>query len=258
MKDLWVVVTRPADQAESLCSALEERGGHVIRWPAIAIEPIELSRETIHYIKQLKSYDHVIFISVNAASYGISALRRYDQELKGLNVYAVGKSTARALMQAGIDKIKVPKIASSKGLLAMPEFDVDVLKGKKCLIFRGIGGNEKLAEGLSAREAEVDYAEVYRRQVADSDPEVLVTHWENAQLDLIIVTSIAGLDNLFVILGEKNRQHLLSTPLLTVSERVADYAKQKGFHRQILIAESAGDRDIIATMQSWHRMREKE
>ena len=258
LEDLWVVVTRPADQASGLVSAIEEKGGHAIKWPALRIEPISESDKTRHYVSALKTYDHVIFISVNAVIHGLAAIKRHDLSLAGMNVFAVGKTTAKALEDAGIDNVHVPDIASSEGLLAMSDFDDNAVIGKRFLIFRGIGGNEKLARGLSQRGAKaVDYAEVYQRQPAGSDPCILERHWQQKQLDIIIVTSIAGLDNLFAILGATNKTQLCSTPLLTVSDRVAKYAEKKGFSHPVLIAKSARDEDIIATMQSWHQDREK-
>ncbi len=258
LEDLWVVVTRPADQAGGLIDAIEEKGGHTIKWPALEIEPIKESDQTRQHISALKIYDHVIFISVNAVNHGLRAIADHELDLKNTNVFAVGKTSAKALEDAGIENVQVPEIASSEGLLAMPVFSKDAVIGKRCLIFRGIGGNEKLAEGLNQRGAEaVNYAEVYQRQSADSDPAILESHWQRDQLDIILVTSIAGLDNLFAILGITNRKRLCSTPLLTVSDRIAEYAHKKGFTHPVLIAKSARDEEIVTTMQSWHQDREK-
>lgn len=260
LQDLWVVVTRPAEQASGIISTIESLGGHAIPWPALKIESIKTSDQTRQHIADLNTYDHLVFISVNAVNYGLAAITDSDLALclNNINIFAVGKTTAQALKQSGIENVHVPKKASSEGLLAMPEFKYDALTGKRCLIFRGRGGNEKLAEGLNKNGAStIDYAEVYQRLSADSDPSLLEGHWQQKKLDIIIVTSIAGLDNLFAILGTNNQSQLCSTPLLTVSNRVAEYAKHKGFNHQVLIANSAIDKDIIATMQSWHQSRKK-
>ncbi len=258
LQDLWVVVTRPANQAIGLVAAIQEKGGHAIKWPALRIEPIKESDQTRQHISALRIYDHIIFISVNAVNHGLRAIADHELDLKDMSVFAVGKTTAKALEDAGIENVHIPEIASSEGLLAMPAFSNDAVLGKRYLIFRGIGGNEKLAEGLNQRGAEaVDYAEVYQRQSANSDPVILESHWQRKQLDLILVTSVAGLDNLFAILGTANKKQLCSTPLLTVSDRVAEYAHKIGFTQEVLIANSARDEDIVTTMQSWHQDREK-
>jgi len=258
LQDLWVVVTRPANQAGGLIKTIEEMGGHAIPWPALMIKPIDISDQSRQYLSALKTYGHIIFISVNAVNFGLAVMVDRGIDLDGMDVFAVGKTTAKALENAGIQNVHVPEIASSDGLLAMSEFSTENLKGKKCLIMRGKGGNEKLAKGLRQNGAStVDYAEVYQSCPADSDPIILEQHWQNNQLDLVIITSIAGLESMFAILGKKNQSQLCSTPLLTVSDRVADFAKQKGFTHTILIAKSAIDKDIIATMRSWHQVREK-
>lgn len=254
LKNLNIVVTRPAHQAGSLCEAIEGAGGHAIRWPVLAIEAIELSDQTKGYLSDLRAYDRVIFISANAAKYGLTNVAEADRNLPGFRVYAVGKATAAALKHAGVNQVQVPRIASSEGLLAMPEFSDTAITGQRCLIFRGVGGNEELAESLRLRGAKcVDYAEVYRRVRADSDPAILETLWQQQALDMIMVTSCDGLDNLFAILGRKNATRLCATPLLTVSKRVADYATRLGFNNQLLIADSASNEDIITTMQVWHQ-----
>ncbi len=258
LQDLWVVITRPADQSAGLIKTIEEMGGHAIPWPALMIKPIDISNQTRQSLSALKTYDHIIFISVNAVNFGLAAMVDQGIDLDGMDVFAVGKTTAKSLENAGIQNVHVPEIASSEGLLAMLVFSAESIKGKRCLIVRGKGGNEKLAKELLMRGASaVNYAEVYQRSSADSDPVILEQHWQNNQLDLIIITSIAGLDNLFAILGKKNQSRLCSTPLLTVSDRVAEHAKRKGFTHPILVAKSAIDKDIIATMRSWHQVRGK-
>lgn len=254
LNNLNIVVTRPVHQAGSLCAAIEREGGHAIRWPVLAIEAIELSNQTSGFLAELSAYHRVIFISANAVKYGLANLAEAEKNLQGMSVYAVGKATATALKHAGINQVQVPLIASSEGLLTMPGFSEDTITGQRCLIFRGEGGNEKLAEVLLSRGAQcVDYAEVYRRLRADSDPVILEALWQKQALDMIIVTSCDGLDNLFAILGKKNAIRLRATPLLTVSKRVAEYAKKFGFNKQLLIANSASEEDIIATMQIWHQ-----
>ncbi len=254
LKNLWVVVTRPADQADGLITAIEKKGGHAIKWPALQIKSIVTSEQTRQHISSLKNYDHVIFISVNAVHHGLRAIADHQLDLNNMNVFAVGETTAKALKDSGIENVQIPEVASSEGLLAMPAFDETIVSEKRYLIFRGIGGNEKLAQGLNQRGAEtVDYAEVYQRQPANSNPAILESHWQRKQLDIILVTSIAGLDNLFAILGATSKVWLCSTPLLTVSDRVAEYAHKKGFTHSVLIAKSARDEDIIATMQAWHQ-----
>ena len=258
LQDLWVVVTRPVDQTTGLISEIENKGGHAIPWPALRIESIKISDQTQQHLSELKTYNYVIFISVNAVHHGLACIKNHKSDLEETIVFAVGKTTAKTLEQSGIKNVHVPETASSEGLLAMPVFNNNSLNNKRFLIFRGEGGNEKLAAGLSQRGAgTVNYAEVYRRCAADSDPAILQAHWQQKQLDIIIVTSVAGLENLFAILGAENKALLCSTPILTVSKRVAEYAHKKGFTHRILTANSATDKDIIATIQSWHQSREK-
>ena len=104
-------------------------------------------------------YDLVIFVSANAVRFGADML---DQR-RDLKVAAVGQATAAALNAAGYRVSLMPSEgADSEALLAMPQ--LAHMAGQRVLIVRGTGGRELLSEVLTARGAQVQYAEVYTRE----------------------------------------------------------------------------------------------
>ncbi len=60
-----VVVTRPEEQAEGLCSRLRALGAQPVEFPVIAIAPPEPGGPLDQAIARLDSYDWLIFTSVN-------------------------------------------------------------------------------------------------------------------------------------------------------------------------------------------------
>jgi uroporphyrinogen-III synthase len=75
----------------------------------------------------------------------------------------------------------------SEGLLATEE--MNDIKNKKIVIFRGEGGRETLAETLRARGAEVTYAECYTRTFPQTNLDLLKTFSEKIHISAILITS---------------------------------------------------------------------
>lgn len=257
LDNLHVVVTRPAHQAQPICDIIEQEGGQVIRWPLLAITPITISTETRAALKSINRYDKLIFISVNAVEFALKTLEELTlnkNEIQG-QLFAVGQATANALYKAGFAQVLTPEHASTEGLLTMPDFAEHAIRQQRCLIIRGQGGRECMADGIRQRGATtVDYAEVYKRVPSPSDPAILTERWQAKKLDIIIVSSGAGLESLMKQFTGSCTAQLLQTPLAVISQRVADRAMDLGF-KSILITKSANDNDVIAALRQWHLKR---
>jgi hypothetical protein len=118
--------------------------------------------------------------------------------------------------------------------------------GQRILIFRGNGGRELLRDTLRQRGAEVDYAEVYRRQRPQTDPAPLLARWPR-EVQVVVVTSVETLENLAAILGERGESLLRQTPIVVVSERIRQRAEAMGCAR-ILLAQRAEEAAILTAI----------
>jgi uroporphyrinogen-III synthase len=236
-----ILVTRPEPQAQGLCRALEAAGFAAFKLPAIAIEP---NPEPAHI--EAQGYDLIVFVSRNAVIHGLPRLRQQGSEL---GYAAVGKGTAAELAAQGIEQVLIPDERwDSEGLLARPE--LEQMQGKRVLILRGDGGRGLLASSLRQRGAQVDFIEVYRRCLPDTDPSAMLEHWP--KIDVVLATSNAILDHLLELLGPDARQLLGSKTLLLVSQRGLDHARSLGFER-LLKASGASDAELIAALQQWRQ-----
>jgi uroporphyrinogen-III synthase len=117
------------------------------------------------------------------------------------------------------------------------------------LIVRGVGGRPLLGDTLRARGAEVGYAEVYRRLRPAADPTPLLARWR-VEVDLVTATSAELLDNLVAMLGESGWPLLRETPLLVISERMAQRANALGF-TQVVGAPGADDESVLDALCDW-------
>jgi len=241
-----VLVTRPKEQAESLCQFIEEAGGEAIRLPVISIRPMADSDALQRQLALLTNYDIGVFVSQNAVRFTLQFLGKESHALDQLRILAIGQSTARALQRAGIKAVSLPgKISSSEALLDLPMLQTAAVRGKKVIIIRGVGGRGRLAEQLLERGATVDYLEVYQRLPATHDPGELDKIWSCKRPDCIVVTSDEGLQNLFDMLSSKQQALLLNTPLVVLSDRIAELAINLGYRQTPVVASETTDAGLI-------------
>ncbi len=247
-----VLVTRPAHQAEPLCTLVADAGGTPIRFPAIDIAPPTDPRAADAVIDALERFDLAIFISANAVERGVAAVRTRRSWPPGLVTASIGAATARALVERGLAPALRPEQRfDSEALLEHPA--LGDMRGKRVVIFRGEGGRELLAETLRARGAEVAYAEVYRRALPVADPAPLLARWRAGEVDVAVITSVEGAQNLCTLLGDAGCRLLQATPLVVASGRVLQQARDLGVGRVARVARSSSDQGLLEAVIAWRR-----
>ena len=239
-----VLVTRPAQQAESLCQLLTENGAIPIRFPTLVIQPAADPALAKTQLAQAEQADWLIFISANAVEQALALLPLPARP----KLAAIGKATARALLNAGRKPDLVPASGNdSEALLALPE--LQRISSQRIVIVRGVGGRETLAETLRARGAMVEYAEVYRRTRPSADAAELIERWCQGQIHVATATSNETLQNLYDMLGPEGRTELLATPLIVVSPRAAQLARDLGFNKPAIVTAEASDQAILEALR---------
>jgi uroporphyrinogen-III synthase len=244
LADAGVLVTRPARQAASLAARIAAQGGRPIIFPAIVILPPVDSAALERAHQALPDYQFAIFVSANAVEYGAPDARRWPATLIAL---APGPGTAETLAGVGIANVHVPaERFDSEGLLALPEL-ADV-RGKRIVIFRGDGGRDLLGETLSARGAQVDYVECYRRAKPRTDAGGLEQAFTEGRIDAVTITSSAGLDNLWEIVGPATRATWCTRPTFVPHPRIAEHGRAKGLQT---VETSGGDAGMLRGLLEW-------
>jgi len=148
-------------QAQAWTQALQAHAADVIELPLIELAVCALSQDDKAKLLNLDRYDVCIFVSANAAKFGLEAVADYwPQWPYGLAAIAVGEATAAPLQEAALN-VLLPATADSEGLLAMPELQAEQIAGKRVLLFRGSQGRELLLQTLSRRGASVDVLALY-------------------------------------------------------------------------------------------------
>lgn len=232
-----VLVTRPRDQGQGLCRAIEGLGGIVYHCPMVEITSCNLPAPG-----WWQGYDWLIFVSTNAVRFALAAgLRGGDR----LNVAAIGKATAAALEQAGLKvACRAPPPYTSESLLAQPP--LAQVMGQRILIVRGVGGRAELADTLAVRGAQVDHAELYRREPPRPDTIAHLRRLLAQGLDAVLVSSSEVLINLQGGAGDGIGK-LRTLPVIVGSQRLAEEARRVGF-LDVIEAASPLDEAVVEAL----------
>jgi uroporphyrinogen-III synthase len=234
---LQLLLTRSSPQNELIREKLARPDIPIFDLPLLEAQALPedpLMRSTI---LKLDQFDSVIFISKNAVQYGLPQLERYwPQWPVHMGWYSVGQGTARALQDFDIDAI-YPSLASSEGLLALPQFSE--VAGQSVLIVRGEGGRETLRQGLSQRGANVTYLEVYRRQPL-SYPAAAFPDGDDV---IALLYSGEAIEHLLSQLSSDVSRYTLIVP----SKRLQELAISSGFDK-VELANNQEDQAMIEVL----------
>jgi len=237
-----IVVTRPREHAPALAERIRAAGGDPILFPTIEILPPGNPGAVRDLIERLDGFQLAIFVSPTAAMRGhatVAASRKWPESLR---VAAVGIGTATALEERGIHAVIAPADeADSEALAALPE--LQDLRGRSIVIFRGQGGREWLRTRLEERGARVEYAECYRRARPDADAGALLARWQSGGVEAVSITSAEGLANFFDMLGPTGSGYLRATPVFVPHQRIA-LAARKLDVREIVVTGRGDDRTV--------------
>jgi uroporphyrinogen-III synthase len=250
LRGLGILVTRPAHQAGALIHMIEAAGGRAWHFPMVEIAPLDDPAGLNALIDRLDEFDFAIFISPNAVRHGLALVAARRTWPAQVRIAGVGPGTGQALADAGHADVLLPRTRfSSEGLLEREEFAQ--VAGKNIVIFRGDGGRELLAAVLRERGARVEYAECYRRARPTVDGATLRRLWTDAQVQVAIAASPDALRNLVAAVGPAGRAALLATPLIVVSPRLVEIARELGFAGPIQLARDAGDAPLLEAVGAW-------
>jgi uroporphyrinogen-III synthase len=245
IKPYNVLITRPQHQSNHLCELVEQQGWNAIRFPTLEITALSNDKIT-QQLKIIDQYHWVIFVSANAVDFARRAKHGNIECFANSSIIAVGKATEKALLNANLQVALMPKDRfNSEGILATPE--MLHVQGKSCLIVRGEGGRETLANELQKRGATVHYLEVYTRQQPVLDSSTVADKLQQGMLDAITITSGDALTNLLAMIDQGLHKQLLNIPLIVVSDRIKALADVLGFIH-IAVTKKTGDAAIIETI----------
>ena len=241
-----VLITRPQGQEGDILQALEDAGWCAWHQPLLNITPIQEPAKNYqplkHTMMNIDLYDVIITVSANASSLAYHWIDQYWPQLPvGINWFAVGPSSAKALLPLGMN-MQLPEHNHTEGLLELDS--LQNMADKKVLILRGVGGRELLAQELTRRGATVDYAELYERKAVDISQVQLDALLCEQQIHFAVVTSGEMAKQLANGLSQNNKSQLT---LLVPSQRIKNMVLEDGF-KHVHVCREFSSHNIITEL----------
>lgn len=232
-----ILVTRARRQASALSDLLIAHGAEPVELPAIDIKPLADTAELDKAITNLHNYHWIVFTSVNGVTMFFQQLCSKHQDARafcGLKVGAIGPATARALEAKGIMPDYIPRVYTSRGIIA--GLKKHGISGQRFLIPRADIADDELVQGIRKLDAEVAAVASYQTVSANSANSQVKQMLSSGEIDVITFTSSSTVSSLVAMLGNK-KQLLHHARIACIGPKTADTATSAGLNVDIIARE---------------------
>ncbi len=230
-----VLVTRPRIQSNTFVELLQEQGADVMVFPTIEIVPPKDWSELDSAIREISTYDWLIFTSVNGVHYFFERLRKKKRDLrnlKGIKIAAIGEKTALAVNKQGLVVDLKPDEFSAEGLI--DKFEKINLKGIRILLPRAKVARNTLPKELKKMGAVVNVVIAYETKKPNSrDIKRVENIMKNGLIDVIAFTSSSTVNNFFSIFG-RSRTKFTGSIFACIGPITADTVRKIGMKPHIV------------------------
>ena len=228
----WIVITRAREQAKAFADDLKKLGAGVILFPTIRIVPPPSFRPLDRAVRNLESFDWLIFTSSNAVEYFHGRLRRFRKgvDFKRLRTCAIGPVTARAMRRAGIPVNKVsPDYVAESILSVLPK-----VRGQRILIPQALKAREMLPKVLKERGARVIAVPCYRTVLDRTGLKAFRKRLRKGPMDCVTFTSSSTVRNFIRLLGRRFARANPSTVAASIGPITTEALKRHGWKPAIV------------------------
>ncbi len=207
-----IVITRPRSQALAFVQEIEKLGGEVVEFPTIEIMPPQSYEPLDNAIRNVKSYDWIIFTSANGVRFFFNrfhALQKDVVALKGIRIAAIGPKTAKELEVLSLRADVVPAEYRAEAILQ--ELKREEFRGRRILLPRAAEAREILPDTLREWGAELDVIEAYRTVRSESDSAAVRSLLRARAIDMVTFTSSSTVRHFAALFPEENVAELLAS-----------------------------------------------
>jgi uroporphyrinogen III methyltransferase/synthase len=227
-----IAVTRAREQASDLIDRLSDLGAHCLACPTIKIAPPPNWRGVDTIIKNIDTYDWMVFTSVNGVSFFLDRLLKKGRDaraLGNLRIAAIGPATAKRLAAYGLCCDIVPESFRAESIVAA--FGREPIKGSKIALPRAAQARPILPVELRKMGAHVDEAVAYITLAVDDHPTGLIGLLENKKIDMVTFTSSSTAKNFHALLPPDRIQTLMeNVAVASIGPITSDTAQNLGFN----------------------------
>ena len=207
-----VVVTRARAQAGELSAELEKLGAEILEFPTIEVRPPEDLGPLDAAIRDLDSFDWLVFTSVNGVEAFVARLAHHGLDLRAVprkaRIAAIGPATAERVREGGLRVDVVPREFRAEALIE--ELAAGELAGQRVLIPRARVAREILPERLRESGAEVVVPPAYESVPSSKGKDELAKRLNGGELDCVTFTASSTVENFVGAFGEEESGRLLA------------------------------------------------
>ena len=255
-----VLVTRAREQAGDLSRLLAEQGAEPVECPTIQIVPPASWAELDEAIDGLRTYQWLVFTSVNGVKPFMERLRHKgldSRAVAGLRLGCIGPRTAEALAAHGLRADVIPSEYQAEGLIeAMKTAGV---KGQRVLIPRAAVAREILPDQLRTLGADVRVVTAYRTVVPSVEADRLKEQLRARALHVLTFASSSTVRNFAGLFGGRDevQQATSGTVVACIGPITAKTAAEEGLTVSITAAENTIPALVDAIVQYYTTCREQ-
>ncbi|QSX08828.1 uroporphyrinogen-III C-methyltransferase [Alkalibacter rhizosphaerae] len=224
-----VLVTRARAQNSKLSERIRGLGGETVEFPMIHVEKSTDTPAFRTVLKQLGSYDWLVFTSQNGVEFFFDSLFENGFDVRKIGkakIAVIGNATSDALKKYGIRADLIPEHFVAESLLTA--LSSQLKDTDQVLLLQAEGSRPVLKDGLEIC-CMVDSVDVYRtvRENAWEEGD-LVDYLKNNRMDAITLTSSSTATYLWEAL--KGKEELLDgIPLISIGPVTSQTMKELGF-----------------------------
>ena len=248
-----IVVTRAPEQAGAWLEQLRALGAEAISLPTIAIAPPEDLGPLDQALRQLDSFQGLIFTSANgvrgffdrARALGVAAARP-----AGAWLCAVGPATAAALAEHQWQAELVAADSIAEGVVAA--LAAVPVTGQRILLPRAAQGREIISEALGRRGATVVTVATHCTVLASGSREQALALFPGMQVDAAVLTSPSTARNLAELLGPDYRTRLRDVALVAIGPITRHALEELELPVAAVAPAASAEALVQALREYWH------
>lgn len=246
-----VIILRAPEQALSLMNAIKMAGGEPLTLATLEIKPLAIPESDLDIIEKVD----VLFVSSqHAVHFAPHALWSKIAQQKKLKLLTMGKATSQALHEKGLSAFfTLPSGGTSEDLLGQPFLQEHAIKNKMVLLLAGVGGRTLVHDTLLARQAKVEWMKVYQQHNLKLELTALIQACKKIEKMAFIATSVNILNNFMSAITPEDRVWLYAKPLIVISHRIAQSAKEWGF-KHIIISKGTDCEMLMLGLQNMQQI----
>ena len=244
LENKTIIVTQSCPSNEGLLQQLRFCQANPIPLPCSTITPKKLSPFSVQTAHQADCW---VFQSSNAARSCFPALSESSSDK---TIISIGPSTQQTLSDFGIHVDLIPeKHYDSNGISQLPYFHDQ--PGRNVIVFGGKQSHTNLEKDLRSLGHACKKITTHHYSLTPL-PQIQETLSGLPQkIDAITSHSLTNLQHLTQLAALQPSTWLAQTPLLVISEKMADYAQQKKLTPTILQAESPVSNMVLHRLSQW-------